>query len=107
MGAVSDLLLLYMLDTDNHLALIRQQRLSGDRDGIARNAHVIASTAGNVGAEKVCALARALEGACRTEDDETVSRQVDALMAASVMTSDAIRAWLKDGVASARTHVGA
>jgi CheY-like chemotaxis protein len=106
-GAVRDLLLLYMLDTDNHLALIRQQRLNGDRDGIARNAHVIASTAGNVGAEKVCALARALDGACRTEDDETVSRQVEALMAASVMTSDAIRAWLKDGVASARTRVGA
>ena len=30
-GAVRDLLLLYMLDTDNHLAVIRKQRASGRR----------------------------------------------------------------------------
>jgi CheY-like chemotaxis protein len=106
-GAVRDLLLLYMLDTDNHLALIRQQRAGGDRGSIARNAHVIASTAGNIGAEKVCGIARALDEACRAEDDEAVSHLVGAIMAASVETSDTIRAWLKDDAVLTRTKVGA
>jgi HPt (histidine-containing phosphotransfer) domain-containing protein len=107
-GAVRDLLLLYMLDSDNHLALIRQQRASGDRGGIARNARIIASTAGNIGAEMVCELARALDGACRSEDNEAaISHLVDALMAASVATSDAIRAWLNDAATLTRAKVRA
>jgi HPt (histidine-containing phosphotransfer) domain-containing protein len=107
-GAVRDLLLLYMLDSDNHLALIRQQRASGDRGGIARNARIIASTAGNIGAEMVCELARALDEACRSEDGEAaISHLVDALMAASVATSDAIRAWLNDAATLTRAKVRA
>lgn len=106
-GAVRDLLLLYMLDADNHLALVRQQRAGSDLEGIARNAHVITSTAGNVGAARVSVLAQALNAACHAQDVESVGRLVEELMAANVETADAIRCWLEDALPAARTKVGA
>jgi signal transduction histidine kinase/DNA-binding response OmpR family regulator len=103
-GAVRDLLLLYMLDADNHLAGVRQQRAGDDLAGIARNAHVIISTAGNVGAARVCVLAQALNAACHAEDSESVGRLVNELMAANVETAEAIRSWLEEA-SSAKANV--
>ena len=93
---VRDLLRLYLLDTDSHVALIRKQSADGDLQSIARNAHVIISTAGNIGAMQVCALAQRLNQACHDADIGTVSRFVDELVAANAQTSDAIHAWLED-----------
>ncbi|MBI3677554.1 MAG: response regulator [Proteobacteria bacterium] len=95
-AAVRDLLRLYLLDTDSHIARIREQNANGDLNGIARNAHEIISTAGNIGAMQVCALAQKLNKACHDDDAETVNRLVEELMAASVATSDAVHAWLED-----------
>jgi HPt (histidine-containing phosphotransfer) domain-containing protein len=94
-AAVRDLLRLYMLDTDNHLALMRERKSSGDLDAIARASHVIVSTAGNMGADQVSALARLLTDACREGNVDAVVRLVDELVAASVVTSDTIHSWLE------------
>lgn len=99
--SIRDLLRLYLLDTDSHVARIREQSSDGDLDGIARNAHVIVSTAGNIGASQVYALARRLNTACRSDDSEAVKLLVDELVVANLATSDAIRNWL-DGSTSVR-----
>jgi signal transduction histidine kinase/DNA-binding response OmpR family regulator len=106
-GGVRDLLLLYMLDADNHLALIRKQSANADLGGVARNAHVMIGTAGNMGAARVCALAEALNAACLAQDEKTVNRLVDELTAANVATSDAIRAWLDGETMPAKARAGA
>ena len=99
--SVHDLLRLYLLDTDNHVARIREQSVEGNLDGIARTTHDIVSTAGNIGAALMCALAQRLNKACRDDDDELVKLLVAELLVANLATSDAIRDWL-DGSASVR-----
>jgi HPt (histidine-containing phosphotransfer) domain-containing protein len=96
-----------MLDADNHLALIRKQSANADLGGVARNAHVMIGTAGNMGAARVCALAEALNAACLAQDEKTVNRLVDELTAANVATSDAIRAWLDGETMPAKARAGA
>jgi signal transduction histidine kinase/CheY-like chemotaxis protein/HPt (histidine-containing phosphotransfer) domain-containing protein len=100
---VRDLLRLYLLDTDSHIARMRQNNSDGDLDGIARNAHVIIATAGNIGAKRVCELARALTQACHHDERDTVRALVDELVVTSVATSDAIRSWL-EGAAAVRVR---
>jgi signal transduction histidine kinase/CheY-like chemotaxis protein len=95
MTAVRDLLRLYILDTDNHLALMQEAKSGGDLDAIARASHVIISTAGNMGAEQVSALARLVTDACREGNVDAAERLVDELVTASVVTSDTIRSWLE------------
>jgi signal transduction histidine kinase/CheY-like chemotaxis protein len=99
MESLRDLLRLYMLDTENHLAYMRKHR--GDIDIIRHNAHVIVSTAGNIGAERASVLARLLEHACRDEDAETVAKLTGELAAASVITADTIRSWLSSAASQA------
>jgi signal transduction histidine kinase/DNA-binding response OmpR family regulator len=94
--AVRDLLQLYLLDTDNHIARIREQSADGDLKGIERNTHVLISTAGNVGAMQVCVLAQRLNKACHDGDVDNVPGLVAELAAASVATSDGVRGWLAD-----------
>lgn len=96
MASVRDLLRLYMLDTDKHLAHIRERKPYGDLDAIGRSSHVIIGTAGNVGAGQVSALARTLNDACKDGDVEAVNRLIDELAAASVTTSDRIHTWLEE-----------
>jgi HPt (histidine-containing phosphotransfer) domain-containing protein len=88
------MLSLYLLDTDTQLASIRTQHVLGDFDGLARNAHIIVSTAGNVGASQVCRLAQQLYSACQSHDREMITHLVELLSTANVTTSDAIRNWL-------------
>lgn len=91
---VRDLLRLFMLDTDKHIADMREQNAGGNLDGVGRNAHVIVSTAGNMGASQLYALARALDAACRAGDDTSMSYLVGELTAVNVRTADAIRGWM-------------
>ena len=94
LSAVRDMLRLYLLDADSHMASIRTQDALGDFDGMARNAHVIVSTAGNIGASRVCGLAQQLYSACQSPDREMIKRLVELLSTANVTASDAIRDWL-------------
>jgi CheY-like chemotaxis protein len=94
LSAVRDMLRLYLLDTDTQLASIRAQHALGDFDGLARNVHIIVSTAGNIGASQVCGLAQQLYSGCQSHDREMIKRLVELLGTANVTTSDAIRNWL-------------
>ncbi len=97
MSDVRDLLRLFMLDTDKHIADMREQNAGGNLDGVGRNAHVIVSTAGNMGASRLYALARALDSACRAGDDVSMKELVGEMAAVNVRTADAIREWMESG----------
>jgi len=62
----------------------------------SRNAHVIVSSAGNIGAAQICELAQQINQACRDDDANVVNCLVEQLLIANVATSDAIRYWLDD-----------
>jgi signal transduction histidine kinase/CheY-like chemotaxis protein/HPt (histidine-containing phosphotransfer) domain-containing protein len=94
LGTVRDLLRLYLLDADSYMASIRTQNALNDFDGVARNAHVIISAAGNIGASLISVLAKRLYSACQNADYETIKSLVEQLSTANVTTSDAIRNWL-------------
>jgi signal transduction histidine kinase/DNA-binding response OmpR family regulator/HPt (histidine-containing phosphotransfer) domain-containing protein len=95
-SGVRDLLLLYLLDADKYITCIREQSANGDFGGIGRSAHVIVGTAGNMGASQVCAIAQALDAACRAGDEAPVTELVGGLIAANVETADAIRSWIEN-----------
>jgi len=92
--AVRDFLLLYITDTASHLAHIKKLSARAEFGGVAREAHMIVSTAGNIGAAQVSTLARALETACKNHDTEAVSKLVMELNSANVLATDAIHDWL-------------
>jgi signal transduction histidine kinase/DNA-binding response OmpR family regulator len=97
---VRDLLLLYMTDTAGHLANIGALRAQADLDGVARSAHNIVSTAGNMGAAQVSALARLLELACKNRDCDAADRFIARLRAADGAASAEIQRWLDDAEAA-------
>jgi HPt (histidine-containing phosphotransfer) domain-containing protein len=86
--------LLYVTDTSSHVSLINKLNIKSDFATMAREAHMIVSTAGNVGAARVSTLARSLEGACKNHDHETVHQFLAELNAANTAANDAIHDWL-------------
>lgn len=105
--ALREYLTLYLVDTEAHLARIRDLKALSDLAGIARDAHSLVSSAGNVGAERVSVVARALEHACREGDRDTASRLASELAAAAVVTDKTIRAWLSAETNDSRAAVEA
>ena len=92
--SVRDFLLLYITDTASHVGLINKLNIKSDFVAMAREAHMIVSTAGNVGAAQVSVLARSLEGACKNRDHETVHQFLTELNTANTAATDAIHDWL-------------
>jgi len=85
---------LYMLDVEARLVLIDGCRALNDFDGISRQAHMLVSTAGNLGAKQSSALASRLEISCGDRDAALSDRLVGELRASCALSSDAIRRWL-------------
>ena len=85
---------LYLSDADSQLAAIAYAAKRADWNAIARSAHVLVSTAGNVGATAVSLGARRLMEACRANDPAAIDAAVKELQAASRAASEALRAWL-------------
>ena len=85
---------LCLADTDSHLAAIAEAAKRMDLAAIARSAHVLVSTAGNVGAMAVSLGARHLTDACRANDRAAAQIGIKELEAAHRAASDALRAWL-------------
>jgi HPt (histidine-containing phosphotransfer) domain-containing protein len=94
--SVCELLRLFIANTDNHVGFIRDRSDAGDLDGVARNAHVIVGTAGNIGAVQVSALARQLVGACQANVGREVSALVERLAAANRTAIGAVRGWIEN-----------
>jgi CheY-like chemotaxis protein len=93
-GELRSFLILYMKDVGNQLATIMEHNLTGNLSAIASEAHIIVSTAGNIGADDVSSTARSLELACRASDHKTADLLVEKLNVASGAACEAIRAWL-------------
>ncbi len=93
-GDISELVSLYLIDVESHLALIANLRSAGDFEKIAREAHAIVSTAGNLCAMRTSATARQLEIACRNGDRNLSGKLIDELNEVCSASSAAFRAWL-------------
>ena len=94
MPDLRELLELYLSDTEERIAVIREANSRDDLVGIATGAHVIVGTAGEIGARRESAAARLLEKTCRAGDLNTARRLVDGLFAAHDAASRAVREWL-------------
>lgn len=81
-----------LTDADARLAAIAGAAM--DLTGVAHSAHVLVSTAGNVGAMAVSVSARRLEEACRNSDRAAVAGRIEELQTVGRAACDALRAWL-------------
>jgi CheY-like chemotaxis protein len=95
-GHVEDFLSLYFREIESHCTAIRQARDNGDFAALAREAHIVVSIAGNVGATSLGALAVALERACHS------GAPVGPLVDQMTVSCDASNAALKNWLASRR-----
>ena len=87
---VSDLLCLFLTDTEIWISRIQEQSSASDFDELARSAHVIVGTAGNLGAMKMSDLAHRIEVACRSGNGAEVITFVEQLLAANEQTCVAV-----------------
>jgi CheY-like chemotaxis protein len=85
---------LYMIDVEARLALLTERRSMGDFDGVSRQAHMIVSTAGNIGAKQTSALAHVLEISCMDQDNALSDPLIEALHASCEASSRALKRWL-------------
>jgi signal transduction histidine kinase/CheY-like chemotaxis protein len=86
---------LYLKDASTQLAAIAEALTQPDLAAMARAAHVLVSTAGNVGAMAVSASAGRLQTLCRNQEHAQIGQAVKELQAAHEAASAALRAWLK------------
>jgi HPt (histidine-containing phosphotransfer) domain-containing protein len=91
---VREFLQLYLDQTDARVDRILQFSSEGDLSAVAREAHTLVGTSGNVGAKQVSTLARSLEEACKAGDCDAAKDYVASLRQASGAASTALRARL-------------
>jgi signal transduction histidine kinase/CheY-like chemotaxis protein len=100
------LLGLYLHSAENYLDQMFRCHAAGEREGVATLAHILVSTAGNVGAFTASSLARDLERACREAAPDAEIAQGAARLAAAIREScTALQKWLALA-AGARSHLG-
>jgi HPt (histidine-containing phosphotransfer) domain-containing protein len=95
---IRDIQSLYLTETGNYLAEINALSSNGDLAAIARAAHVLVSTAGNVGAMQTSGRAKRLEEACKRGERDDIPALIEALNVAATASSQAIEGRL-DAVA--------
>jgi signal transduction histidine kinase/FixJ family two-component response regulator len=98
---VKNLLQLYLLDSEKYLALLKEARARGELDEIGRFAHVLTGTAGNIGAEKLSAVAAALQRACRAGDRAAALKLAEEIEDAAAMVGIQMQQWIADAEAQA------
>jgi signal transduction histidine kinase/DNA-binding response OmpR family regulator/HPt (histidine-containing phosphotransfer) domain-containing protein len=92
---------LYLKDASAQLAAIAEALAQSDLAAIARAAHVLVSTAGNVGAMAVSTSAGRLQTLCRNQEHADIGPAVQDLQAAQEAASAALQAWLKTRIPQA------
>jgi CheY-like chemotaxis protein/HPt (histidine-containing phosphotransfer) domain-containing protein len=88
---IAELIKMYLTEARNQVSRMLR---STDFSTIARDAHVLISTSGNVGATRVGDLARKIEVACNSGERETVRALIDELNAASLLANQGLEGWL-------------
>ncbi len=104
-AAVESFLTLYRTDTEIHLGRIRELMAEQDLRAVARLAHEVVSTAGNIGIERVSYLARQLETACLNYDAAGASNIAQALISADHLSIAAIDGWMAENLPSEHLQV--
>ena len=92
---VTEFVALVISEASNELTQLEEQRARHDMPAAARAAHSLISMAGNVGAIQMCALARELEFACKSNHPDAIDRIVHQLSAAGVRMTAVLTAWLE------------
>ncbi|HKY18797.1 MAG TPA: response regulator, partial [Rhizomicrobium sp.] len=87
------LISLYLHDTEGHLEEISACAIAGDLVGLARQAHMLVSSSGNLGCMQTSALARDLEHFCKAANPDGLNTLLDGLRRSAAQSSEAIRAW--------------
>lgn len=85
---------LYLLDIEARLKLIREFRTTANLESISRQAHMIVSTAGNLGLNQTSAFAHQLEVASLERDRAETDKLIDELNVSCQSSSRALQAWL-------------
>jgi signal transduction histidine kinase/DNA-binding response OmpR family regulator len=88
---------LYLHDAHTHLESIAETVAKGELEAAGRSAHVLVSTAGNVGAMRVSAAARRLSNACNSQDRAMAGTAAKELQAQAEEAEAALRDWIGKG----------
>ena len=92
---VNEFLLMFVDQIDEQAAHIRRAAAEQDLSELGRQAHSLAGCTGNVGASRLCRLARELEAACRAGDQNAAAHLGVRVISASTAAAAALRAWLE------------
>jgi signal transduction histidine kinase/CheY-like chemotaxis protein/HPt (histidine-containing phosphotransfer) domain-containing protein len=87
------LIALYLREAEGHLLEIAAHEKAGDWAAIARTAHMLVSSAGNLGALQTSALAREVEHVCRSGDSAGIAPMLAELRQSCARSSAAFKAW--------------
>jgi signal transduction histidine kinase/CheY-like chemotaxis protein/HPt (histidine-containing phosphotransfer) domain-containing protein len=104
LDAVEDFLILFTEDSIVHLATLKAAEERGDLAAMRDEAHILVSTAGNVGALRMSALTRELEHATRDKDLARAKTTAAALMACFEATKVEIADWRRMRESEARVQ---
>jgi PAS domain S-box-containing protein len=89
---VRDFVQMYLDEAGERIARMRNEH---DKAILARDAHALVSTSGNVGALRVSELARSVEIACSTGEEGTIGSALRQLATAVTVTNGALVAWVE------------
>jgi CheY-like chemotaxis protein/HPt (histidine-containing phosphotransfer) domain-containing protein len=95
------LVTLFLHDAECQMFEIDNCERAGDLAGIGRQAHMLVSSAGNLGAMQTSALAREVEHFCRTGKPDGLAPMLAELRRSNALSSEALKAW-RDANLSAR-----
>ena len=90
---IDSLFTLFLSEADGHLSRIHMSQSKADLSAMAREAHSMVSSAGNVGAMALSDLARTLEGACKQGQAASVEQLVSQLTEACSTVAAALNDW--------------
>jgi len=93
-SSVIDLIALFTAEAGGHAMRIKNYLAQEDYQSIAREAHILVSTAGNIGAMRLSATARTLEHACKKDEREDLGRLVGELDRGIAAASAAFGCWV-------------
>jgi signal transduction histidine kinase/CheY-like chemotaxis protein/HPt (histidine-containing phosphotransfer) domain-containing protein len=90
---LASLITLYLHDAEGNLLEIAAHEQAGDLAGVARHAHMLVSSAGNLGAMQTSALAREVEHFCKAGNPERLAPMLGELRQSCAQSSAALKAW--------------
>lgn len=104
-SGVVDLVSLFTAESNGHAMRIKNHLAEKDYPNIAREAHILVSTAGNIGAMHLSATARRLEQACKNDRLEELGRLVGELDRDISAANAGFSRWIAENQQAAQKRV--